>query len=438
MKPMEFLHRQFLILLLCTCYSFVGIAQNTYEDAPDDSSKINKFHDSKMPLLLPLTRHQIPLSTDLKSGLKHNTLMLLGQSSHLFPGSKYKSLLNVPTLFIHHQSKFHCTKYQGDTCAGVMIPKPENEFVIRSYYHPALILDNINSGTENIADGGKYHQSVDKKRNEKLVRGYQTSLVFRGKGKTAWQLTSDYDNSGQMNFSIRQAGGKAFPSSGTTERFIINRANKASLGLGEGNKIHDQNILYGNTSIKGYLCVKALDNKTGKSNAAIAFEASVEKTGKKNNQIGDGLRTWLRLKEPHHLEISDRRDGNQEVFWSFNKQGELKVQGDELHFLGAAIFINAANYKRKDTKLKNAIDLISSIQTYKKDIDSPSGQVTSYGYNKEDLQKSLPIAVKKDNSEQINYLALIPVITQALKELKLENEQLKNELDAIKTKLTKK
>ncbi len=93
--------------------------------------------------------------------------------------------------------------------------------------------------------------------------------------------------------------------------------------------------------------------------------------------------------------------------------------------------------KSKVQPIENALDKINEINsaistsTVKK-ADKTTTQ-TQYAINADDLQKVFPELVKQNNNDiAINYQGLIPVLVEAMKELKEQNKSLQQQIDALK------
>lgn len=379
----------------------------------------------------------------------------------------------VPQLFIHHMT---------DTI-------PENEFIINSYYHPALVLNNINEGSNtNPAEGSEIGPNG---RN-----GYQTSVNFWRETFPAWQVTSDYLNDGEMHFAIREwKTWNDWPKNNDTHRFIIKSVlDPDSISIGE--LTYWQNAFYGNTGVRGFLSVKAMNSTDGR--AAFAFEGADIK-----NNIGstEGIKRWIRQgSDPKSLEISDLRN-NGKTFWSLYGDGiksEMTVQNDDgngsnrlrmilgadssqtyikqlYHTSGRPFLIKVNNavvatfdvyssdkftvngdarannwyttsdkrFKKDIKKIDGALDAIRQLDGMSYKFDDKAYQnkgfseVTTAGFIAQDFLKIFPEFVKKDKDGfyAINYVAMVPVLTEAMKELSEEKKGLEKRIEELETKL---
>ncbi|MBQ4804532.1 tail fiber domain-containing protein [Aquimarina sp. MMG015] len=453
---------QRIIILIFLFYSISSTAQIDFSDETVQLSKAN---------------YTIPQPNLLGRGKINSISKLYGNDGDPFP--------YLPHLFIHKQK-------EGSNNV------PENEFIIKSYYHPAIIVDNINTESQSDAEGGT---------NLINGKGWQTSLLFRRKSKAAWQISSDYQNNGNMGFSIRQWDEFAPFGSNTnsTERFIINPVYDVSqIGIGENTNTSSwQNFINGNTHIRGYLNIKSLNSSNG--TAAIGMET------RGNGNAGDGNKTWIRLANTHDIEFSRNRSGNDITYWAFREDGSISNDSNNLTFRGVNAQMTTLNndnsnnlrlimganenetflkqnysltsrpfsfyvgngkvmtlsttdnykltvhgnalatvwqtsdkrFKKNINSINKAIDKISEINgvsyNYKnnqfKNRKFNTGR--TYGFIAQELKKTFPELVMEDKEGYlaVNYTGLTPIIVEAVKELKNENELLKNEINTLKEKL---
>lgn len=102
-------------------------------------------------------------------------------------------------------------------------------------------------------------------------------------------------------------------------------------------------------------------------------------------------------------------------------------------------------FKKNITKIDNALEKVSGIEgvsyDWKKDEfpDKNFADGRHYGVIAQDLEKVIPEAVSTDSEgyKAVSYNDLVPVLIEAVKELKAENESLKNRLDAIESRMKK-
>lgn len=91
-------------------------------------------------------------------------------------------------------------------------------------------------------------------------------------------------------------------------------------------------------------------------------------------------------------------------------------------------------------KAKNGEKDAVSLQSLKKSFETKKLEMANQmGYSAQDLQKVIPTIVRADDNSMlsVNYFALIPVITEALKEQQAIIEAQKAEIDAMKKDLEK-
>ncbi|WP_422861286.1 tail fiber domain-containing protein [Flagellimonas sp. W118] len=413
--------------------------------------------------------YTIPNPGTLGTGKNNSKSILYG----INPANPSK--LFVPRIFLHNQT-------------GTV---PENEFIFSAYYHPAIILDNINTNSGASAEGG--------------TNGWRSSVVFRKQGKSAWQITSDRSNNGDMDFSIRQWEPAVNPQSGSTERFIIRPVyNVSQLGIGETNNSSTwQNYINGNTFHRGYLKLKSLNNTNGA--AALGFETEG------NGNPGNGYKTWLRLSYNRDLQISNTRTGDDIIYWTFREDGSMSNYLNDLRFRGENAQITTMNnsdsnnlrlilganssetllkqnysttsrpfnfyignsklmtlsstdiykltvhgnalatvwqtsdkrFKKDINKIKTAVDKVNSLNGVSYNFKTEEYKSRkfntgrTFGFVAQEVKEILPELVMEDDEGffAINYSGFTPIIVEALKELNDENRTLKQELEYFKVEL---
>ena len=100
-------------------------------------------------------------------------------------------------------------------------------------------------------------------------------------------------------------------------------------------------------------------------------------------------------------------------------------------------------WKKDIEPLDNALKKLLNISgiTFKWNKGDQRDSMEDISISAEDLDsRNLPVFVEKDDNgeyQSINIVGLIPVFVEALKELKAENDMLKNELAEIKALLNK-
>lgn len=442
MKTPQFTNYLFgtLTLLIST----MGYAQDV--DYSDSTVQLSK----KM--------YTIPSPSSLGTGKSSAITMLYGEDSKT-PGKLY-----VPHFFIHNMT--------DATSTGV----PENEFIIKSYYHPAIIIDNIKTNEAlTAAEGFNAGNS-----------GFSSSLVFRKQGVSQWQIKSGRDSSPNMDFQITQFSGF------TTNRLTMKPfSNPSEIAAG----LTPQNLLYGNTAVRGFLSAQASQGNVNR--AALALEAY--------GNLGSGSKIWIRKGGGTSKNIefaSDRNYGD--VYWAFNEDGSMMSRGAnaqvttlnnsnsnnlrsiigatpsetfikqsysnssrpfEFYIGGANIMTLSAtdNYKltvhgnamatvwqtsdmrfKKDiTKIKTAVDRLNSLNgvSYNFRTEKYKGRKfnsgRNFGFLAQEVKEILPELVMEDDEGffAINYSGFTPIIVEALKELNDENKTLKQELEYFKVEL---
>lgn len=434
---------------------------------------------------LPQLIYKIPPPENLGTGQINSKAVLYGIDEAT------PNKLFLPRIFMHNQT------------ASV----PENEFILKAYYHPAIVVDNINTGRGASAEGG----------DDPLAGiGWRASLVFRKQGRAAWQIVSDRENNGNMDFSIRQKDPSlSFPS---TERFVIRPVyDAAQLGVGEINNSSSwDNYLLGNTYLRGYLQIKGLNNTDG--SPAICLQDY-------KGGSASGSKTWIRKSNNHEIQIANNRAGSDEIYWAFRPEGKIDTKDDIIQLpnkvgIGTAlpqykltvhddidskivalhdgnanrlrlisgvnseetylkqfydslskpfkIYINDCNLmelsstnkhglifrgsvlasggvwlptnkEHKIENIQNALQLLLNVNgiTYKYSSKQNSLNSYMYGFEPLDFKRVFPNLVKEDENEHhtINYIAMIPVLSEAIKELNKQKKELEDKVKSLEDKV---
>jgi hypothetical protein len=118
--------------------------------------------------------------------------------------------------------------------------------------------------------------------------------------------------------------------------------------------------------------------------------------------------------------------GNVDVVGTSNA---VLVTGNNGNFVGIVTAANFICYSDKSLKnniepLSNSLDKINQLQGVK--FNWNESTETSIGLIAQDVEKTIPELVSEvDNIKTVNYISLIPILIEAIKELKLEIEELK-------------
>lgn len=365
-----------------------------------------------------------------------SSAFILSNSTQLRNEKGQLSTVKSPTLFIHNQER--------KDEFGKRIP--ENEFNVKAYYHPGIVVDNINGNQGKVCEG------------DTVGLGYQSSLIFRAKGKSAWQVTSDYENNAQLDFSIRQVGGKPFFETGNSaERILLKRVKSGALGKGTDL----QNYQYGNTQLQGLMNIHGVltlyDPAPKNSKQANRFHLGTDDKGVYLKQSyrasgkGTGMRFFVGGESTPTLTLS--ADVNAK------KNYRVKVNGSAL---ASGYWVDSdARFKGEisDIQVAQSTDDLLLLQPkqyrYLNSEERNFDRGLTYGFVAQELQQVLPELVRVDENGfmSVNYIALIPILTKAyqglegktahiaekqldqeteLSKLKEENKQLKKEIEEIK------
>ncbi len=197
-----------------------------------------------------------------------------------------------------------------------------------------------------------------------------------------------------------------------------------------------QNVFIGNKA--------GQDNQDGWANTYLGFEA-----GKSNNGHGNvfiGVRaTKNRGGISNKLFIQNGNLSNLPIIYGDFESGDVAI--GQTYSAGYRLYINGDAYatglwidsgiipisaRKKSNPISNALQKITKINSAEyvsknsKTSSQGNKQITNYVLNAEDVQKNFPGLVKNnDDHVAVNYQGLIPVLIEAIKELKQQNEELK-------------
>lgn len=146
---------------------------------------------------------------------------------------------------------------------------------------------------------------------------------------------------------------------------------------------------------------------------------------------------------PEHIMYGDFETGNIALGNTDPNGYRLYINGDA--YATGQWISSDQRYKKGRKKIGNALEMIDEIEgvtyTFKAKIETnalrtPEG--VQYGIMAQELEEVIPELVRthKDGYKAINYQGLIPVLIEAIKEVKSENTLLREELNTIKELIT--
>ncbi len=265
-----------------------------------------------------------------------------------------------------------------------------------------------------------------------------------------------YNNNGHYNTFVGSNAGKN-NTTGSDNVFFgglsgyANTTGKENTFLGAGagylNATGNFNIFLGryagrsNTTGKGniYLGYQAGRNNNGSGNVFIGRDSGVNFTQANNTLV-------IQDKEVNRTPLlyGDFVTGDVAIGNTSTSGYKLYVNGDAfatgLWVSNVTAVLNVA--KSKSQPIENALEKINTINstvntTTTKTADKKSITKTQYAVNATDMQKVFPNLVKQqEGSTAINYQGLIPVLMEAIKEMKEQHnatiQELKEEIAALK------
>lgn len=113
-------------------------------------------------------------------------------------------------------------------------------------------------------------------------------------------------------------------------------------------------------------------------------------------------------------------------------EGTIRVEGD-IQYTGNLSYQSDIRLKENITPLSGAIEKVSSLKGIYFNFKGKSSDNREIGVIAQDVEKVLPelVSTNEQGYKSVDYTKLTPVLIEAVKELKAENELLKQRLDAL-------
>lgn len=281
-----------------------------------------------------------------------------------------------------------------------------------------------------------------------------------------------YNTTGTGNSFIGYASGKN-NSSGYSNTFLGSQAGVANTSAanntfvgnfsGSNNTTGESNTLVGSSSGSGLttgqyntiLGAQAGLNNNGSSNVFIGTGSGGQNTGSGNVFIGNQSGFYS---DKNSNKLIIHNDGNSTtplVFGDFQNRQlgigtsslgtyTLSVNGDA--FATGLWLSSDKRFKQDEKILTGALEKLNTVRgvsyQFKKG-EAASGRSfsegTQFGFIAQDLQKTFPELVKEnsDGYLAVNYMGMVPVLVEAIKELKSEVDNLKTQLQEKSAELKK-
>ena len=117
-------------------------------------------------------------------------------------------------------------------------------------------------------------------------------------------------------------------------------------------------------------------------------------------------------------------------------EGTIRVEGD-IQYTGNLSYISDIRLKENITLLRGAIEKVSCLKGIYFNFKGESSDNREIGVIAQDVEKVLPelVSTNEQGYKSVDYTKLTPVLIEAVKELKAENELLKQRLDALERTL---
>lgn len=343
------------------------------------------------------------------------------------------------------------------------------------------------SGRENIAigayagyysEGGKYNVSIGSNAGSNNQADYNTfigvftgyknetgkSNLFAGNDAGFSNLSGSYNvylgplaghrkANGSMNVFIgNESGGNATGNSNVFVGSYSGYSNSADHNTFIGVNSGQNNDSGTNNLFQGFSAGRS--NITGSDNVYLGYHAgSTNTVGTGNIFIGKQAgyyetgsnKFYLANSYSNALLYGDFTTRNIAVGGVTTSSYRLYVMGDAY---ATGIWISSdKKWKHEEKKLKGALEVINKFEPksyeFKQNKSMERMSFSSgkhYGFIAQDLQKVMPELVREDTdgSLAVNYIEIIPLLTQAIQELSQKQEQIdlyKSELQEIKSQL---
>ena len=218
-------------------------------------------------------------------------------------------------------------------------------------------------------------------------------------------LRQIYINGGGYDLILGASGGSAFGFASTNASMVFNTSAKP-LVIGT---LSTQPLVFGTNDVERMRITSGGDVLVGISSTFTNARYQSE------NITGSKAAMALRAQATTASTILE--------FWNPNGQvGDIRTSGS------ATSYITSSDYRLKqDLKPINGLDLVSQIKVY--DYEWKSDETRAYGVLAHELQEVIPQAVSGEKDDEkmqgVDYSKLVPILVQAIQELKAEIEILK-------------
>lgn len=236
-----------------------------------------------------------------------------------------------------------------------------------------------------------------------------------GEGTGQIALCNGDENS--VNGTAVIAGRGSKTGSSGYENLVIN-----TIVLGnESSSNGEHNIVIGkncSTGIKGHCALLGEGLEAGNDNQFIC--------GYYNTYVSDAI-----------LIVGNGRSNNRSNVFTINESGEAYLNGSLISSSDARL---KTNVQQLSTPLARLTKLRGVTFNWDKTVNPKASDKTQYGFIAQEVEQVLPDLVSTDSNgyKTVNYIGVIPVLTEAVKEqqdqinqLKSENEQLKSTLEQL-------
>lgn len=311
------------------------------------------------------------------------------------------------------------------------------------------------------ASAGKYNRGSDN-----TIVGISAGNENVGEFNIFFGKSAGYHNKGSELISIGKSsaannlGSKSIfigTNAGTAHTGINNTAighNSGSYGItGSSNTFlgifSGSKVSTGSNSV--YIGMESgRDNRVGSNNTFLGMRSGMLSTG--NNNVFIGYKAGYSTTTSNKLIIASESSNTVPLITGDFQAKHVAIGGDgdiqyTLHVLGTAFssgnwVSSDRRYKTSERSIEKASDKIIALQgksyEFKNDKNSSEAKLAfaegkQYGFIAQEMRQILPELVREgtDGYLAINYDGVIPVLVEAFKELKSENQDLRNQLERL-------
>ena len=271
----------------------------------------------------------------------------------------------------------------------------------------SISLNSISTGLEIIADG-----STSSNRNISFKVGSTLAAIINSSGYVGIGTPSP-------NAKLEIVGGV------NTYQRISNSTNSVNLDFLVGNAT-DGGFIGTGSNHPLRLATNDTERMRITSGGDVLVGTTTAITSSGNTSVGATFGksyNWLAITDSNYVQRSNNTDGAVLTFLrGATNVGNISITSS------ATSYNTSSDYRLKqDLKPINGLDLVSQIKVY--DYEWKSDKTRAYGVLAHELQEVIPQAVngEKDgeNMQGVDYSKLVPILVQAIQELKAEIELLK-------------